>query len=441
MKAWLELRASMIGILLTLAATLIGQRTQSVSAQPRPAGDFVITNARVFDGNGMLPRAGVVVRGGTIRAVGFDVSGADGIPRVDAEGATLLPGFIDAHVHVRDAEDLRQALRFGATTVLDMGALVDPRALFALRKAAAAVSDMADLRLAGFYANAPPGDAPPDPRSSVEIPPVASVEAAREFVAVRRAEGADYIKIVIHGARTAQTGVPSLDAPRVKALIEAAHLNGLLAVAHVETLNDVRIAIDAGIDGLMHVWREGGPAPEVAQRLAARPAFVVPTLSVPDALVDDDGRAALLKEPAFKWLITPTIVKQLGASFAPQGGTAAIRSSFESEIAAVRGLRHADVVLLAGSDAAQGNPTALGISFHRELELLVRAGLRPIEALSAATMNTAKAFRLSDRGRIAPGLRADMLLVRGDPSQDILATRDILRIWKAGVEVDRNLHR
>jgi imidazolonepropionase-like amidohydrolase len=83
----------------------------------------------------------------------------------------------------------------------------------------------------------------------------------------------------------------------------------------------------------------------------------------------------------------------------------------------------------------------LGISFHRELELLVRVGLRPVEALSAATMNTAKAFRLSDGGRIAPGLRADMLLVRGDPSPDILATRDILRMWKAGVEVDRNVHR
>jgi hypothetical protein len=223
MKAWLELRASIIGILLPLAATLVGQRTQSVPAQPRTAGDFVITNARVFDGRGVLPRASVVVRGGTISAVGFEISRPDGIPQVDAAGATLLPGFIDAHVHVPDADDLRQALRFGATTVLDMGALVEPKALFSLRSAAAEVSDMADLRLAGFYANAPRGDAPPDPRSRVEIPPVASVEAAREFVAARRTEGADYVKIVLHGSRGAQTGVPNIDAPRVKALIEAAH--------------------------------------------------------------------------------------------------------------------------------------------------------------------------------------------------------------------------
>jgi imidazolonepropionase-like amidohydrolase len=86
-------------------------------------------------------------------------------------------------------------------------------------------------------------------------------------------------------------------------------------------------------------------------------------------------------------------------------------------MAAVCGL--VDVTLLAGSDAAAGNPIAMGISLHRELELRGQAGLRPVEVLSAATMNTARAFRMSGRGRIAAGLRADLLLVRGDPTSDI----------------------
>ena len=74
---------------------------------------------------------------------------------------------------------------------------------------------------------------------------------------------------------------------------------------------------------------------------------------------------------------------------------------------------------------------------HHELELLGKAGLKPTEILAAATANAAEAFRLDDRGRILPGRRADMLLVRGDPTADILAIRDIVRVWKIGVEVDR----
>jgi hypothetical protein len=74
---------------------------------------------------------------------------------------------------------------------------------------------------------------------------------------------------------------------------------------------------------------------------------------------------------------------------------------------------------------------------HRELELLVKAGLTPAEALAAATLVPAKQFKLDDRGRIAPGLRADLLLVAGDPTVDILATRNIVTIWRNGAALDR----
>jgi imidazolonepropionase-like amidohydrolase len=103
-------------------------------------------------------------------------------------------------------------------------------------------------------------------------------------------------------------------------------------------------------------------------------------------------------------------------------------------------LRQAQVPVLAGSDAP--NPgTAHGISLHRELELLVRAGLSPLEALRAATSTPARAFHLSDRGRIAVGLRADLVLVDGDPTTDILATRAIRTVWKLGRAVDREAYR
>jgi imidazolonepropionase-like amidohydrolase len=109
-------------------------------------------------------------------------------------------------------------------------------------------------------------------------------------------------------------------------------------------------------------------------------------------------------------------------------------------LTSVARLRQAGVPLLAGTDSP--NPgTAPGPSIHRELELLVRAGLTPVEALRAATSAPARAFGLEDRGQIAVGQRADLVLVRGDPTTDILATRDIVRIWKGGHEFDRERYR
>jgi hypothetical protein len=113
---------------------------------------------------------------------------------------------------------------------------------------------------------------------------------------------------------------------------------------------------------------------------------------------------------------------------------------YEGAEEAVRQLKAAGVPLLAGSDAP--NPgTAHGVSLHRELELLVKAGLTPLEALTAATSTPARIFGLADRGRISQGLRADLVLVSGDPTKDVLATRDIVGIWKAGVPFDRGAYR
>jgi hypothetical protein len=105
-------------------------------------------------------------------------------------------------------------------------------------------------------------------------------------------------------------------------------------------------------------------------------------------------------------------------------------------MAAARALFDAGVPILAGTDAP--NPgTAHGSSLHRELELLVQAGLPPEAALAAATAVPARMYDLRDRGRIAPGLRADLVLVSGDPGRDITATRDIVAVWKRGAHLER----
>jgi imidazolonepropionase-like amidohydrolase len=102
----------------------------------------------------------------------------------------------------------------------------------------------------------------------------------------------------------------------------------------------------------------------------------------------------------------------------------------------VRRFHSAGVPLLAGDDAP--NPgTAHGPGVYEEIDLLVQGGLTPAEALNAATALPAKIFALNDRGRIAPGLRADLLLLDGDPTQETRALRRVARIWKNGYEVER----
>jgi imidazolonepropionase-like amidohydrolase len=113
-----------------------------------------------------------------------------------------------------------------------------------------------------------------------------------------------------------------------------------------------------------------------------------------------------------------------------------VHGSFEIAAETVRRFHDAGVPVLAGTDVTNAG-TAHGASVHRELELLVRAGLTPAEALAAATSRTADQFGLDDRGRIGPGLRADVLVVRGDPTTDILATREIVAVIRNGVVVDR----
>src|ERR1035437_10200848 len=169
---------------------------------------------------------------------------------------------------------------------------------------------------------------------------------------------------------------------------------------NIATASDAREAIAGGVDGIAHVYA-GAADPELARAASARAVFWTPTLAV----ITHDAPAA----------------------------------SRAAACAVVRGLEDAGVQVLAGTDAP--NPgTAFGETLHTELELLVAAGISPAKALGAATSATAAAFRLADRGRIAAGTRADLVLVDGVPVLDIRATRRILMVWKEGVLVKDKQH-
>ena len=396
-----------------------------------PSGPVVIENVRLFDGVGVHPVTNVVLREGVVERVGGD-AGA-GAERVDGSGSTLLPGLIDAHTHVFPGL-LEQALAFGVTTVLDM--FGDPVAMARLKEQASTDPALADLRSAGTGATAP-GSHPCALAELGAFPPfptVAGPGEAERFVADRVAEGSDYLKLVIEpghvlGARTA-----SLDAATVEALVRAARRHRLRTIAHATVRDAAVVALEAGVDGLTHVPMDEPLPPEPVAAAARRGVFAVPTVVVLEAMCGGSAAAALLRDERVEPFLHPMSRMLLQNAAWPPAVEVTVDFAVVREN--VRRLHRAGVPILAGTDAASPGST-MGASLHRELELLVAVGLSPVEALTAATAGPARAFGLSDRGRVAPGLRADLLLVRGDPTTDITAVADVAALWRGGRRVDR----
>jgi len=395
-----------------------------------------ITGAQVFDGTVSLGVVTVIVTGRTITCT----LPAEGEPPradevVDGRGATLLPGLLDAHVHLRGAGNLGQDLRYGVTTVLDMFS-APPQFTAMLRSRAASREDEADLRSSGLMAGAVDGwpavMLPPDP-SGWRMPGLSGPDDADTFVADRVREGSDYLKIFVE--HDADVSRPTLSPETVAAVCAVGRRRGLLTVAHAPTVWAARTARAAGVDVLTHLPLDGPLDGDLAGLV------VVPTMTMMRALTDHASVRDLLADPRLTGGLPPSVVDGLASG--DRGGlptSSAAGASYENAARNLGRLLEAGATILAGTDAndVPGKPAAVmhGASMHLELELLVLAGMTPTAALHAATATPADVFGLADRGRIVEGARADLLLVGGDPITDITATRDVRRVWRAGTVAD-----
>jgi len=393
---------------------------------------FVVRDVRLFDGERVAERRSVLVRDDLISQVGgSELAVPPGTHVVDGRGRTLLPGLIDAHVHLSDSTeaDLRQALSLGVTTVLDMwtGSTRFDR-IKALRSADP--PDMAAVRTAGVGATAPGGH--PSQMGGPPFPTVADSAEAAAFVDARIAEGSDYLKIVYDDLAALGMSVPMLDRRTLSGLIAAAHARGRLAVVHVLSEEQARAAIEAHADGLAHLFTGPTVSAGFARLLASHGAFVIPTLTVLYGTCGQPSGPRIVADSLLRPYIRPSLRRMTSLTLSPRGAG----KSCEGTKEAMRQLAQQGVPVLAGTDAPVPGQT-YGASLHGELELLVDAGLTPVQALIAATSAPARAFRLTDRGRISLGLRADLVLVEGDPARDILATRRIVMVWKRGLPVNR----
>jgi imidazolonepropionase-like amidohydrolase len=393
-----------------------------VLPQKRPSAMLAITRVRLIDGTGGAPKSDmtVLVLNGRVHAVGSSKTTVvpKGAEVIDASGLTLLPGLIDSHFHL-DSDGTLPALYLshGVTSVRDPGAWIE-----AYEGVRQSKETQPRLFLAGPHID---GVQPAYPADSAVVR-----DAVETRLAVKRNldDGASVIKAYFR-----------LPLALIEEVTRLAHARGIPVTAHLEIV-DAGDAIRAGIDGLEHVTSAGvallPPREGEAYRqivLADNAARSVGRYRVWSQLDLKSERASRLLKLMVSRNVTlsPTL-----AVFERRQGDKDVTEmhvqGFRQMVAFTGQAQRAGVRVVVGSHSSVPHAER-GWAYQREMELLVEAGLTPLQAIQAGTLENSKFFRVENRlGSIEPGKQADLVLVDGDPSQDISNMRRVKRVMIDG---------
>ncbi len=280
----------------------------------------------------------------------------------------LMPGLIDAHTHMGTFEQVETMLKYGVTATCDVSASAE----------LIAASNQLTIHPSAGMA-------------------MGVVLNGKSYVDKAAKSGAKYIKVLLFNAH-------SIGKKALCSIVDAAHEKGLKVAVHATEVATVQQAVEAGSDILLHVPMKEEFPEELAQAIADKGIAVAPTLVMME-------------------------------TFAHSNRNGYLPEHYANAEAAVRLLRGKGVEILVATDANPGSfapGVVYGSSLHREMELLVRAGLSPLEVLQGVTRKNAQAFDLKDIGMIAPGQKANLVLVEGCPDKDITDSMKIAQIWVDG---------
>jgi imidazolonepropionase-like amidohydrolase len=384
---------------------------------------------RIWDGHRIIEGRALVIHGGRIASI--ESAPPAGMRRVEVQG-TAIPGLIDAHVHLADWM-FPGLLAAGVTTVRDTGNRLD-WILERRRRTAEDPTSGPTILCTGPLLDGEQAWWPVIGR------PHADVAAIRESVRELSAAGVDAVKLYVN-----------VTPAQIVAAVETAREVGLEVLAHLG-ISSLADALAGGVVELEHlsgcVHHVDGPTvlaaetADIAARLLAAGTTLCPTLVVWDRLAtvndmvfaNDRRREWVHPGVLDAWSRFPHRTVSVEERLARQGSAVAMKSILQT-------LHAAGCRVIAGSDAPWPNIVP-GFGLHDELALMVDAGLRPADALAAATVHAAAALGVGDQvGALMPGYRADVVVVTADPLADILALRDIRLVVRAGTPLELDVIR
>ena len=358
-----------------------------------------IKNVRIFDGEKLTVPQNVTFEAGLIKNIGDQLPTDSNV--IDAEGKTLLPGFFDTHIHIDSRDNCALAVKSGVTTFIDqmcektelINSLHDP------------AEPITNVRSVYLPVQAQSGKMFID-AIGYEPPFVKTKEDVRRTIDTEIEKGAIVIKMLLD---LPPITMGMLADELIEETVRYAHERGKRVSAHTTSVVAYRLAAKYGVDFLNHTPKDEPVPMEIINEIKRKDLTVIPTMVMQEGIVRNMQK--IMPERA---------------------------GNFENVMETVRRLHKAGVRILVGTDANRTNKMCFithGESIFREFEYLHEAGLSNLEILRGATSTAAELFGLDDRGTIAVGKRADLVLVEGDPMQDISACRNIKGVWVNGVNI------
>lgn len=404
---------------------------------PAQAAATVFVGATVIDGTGAapIPDGVVVVRDGRIVAVGprARVTIPADAQRVEVAGKTIMPGLVNAHVHVRASVP-------GSTAPAEVQ-LRDQLALYARYGVTTAYSlgddGVEDIKLRNVLRAAPTDTRPPVARFYVAglLNPADPAQARAAASEVAKS-GFDMAKIRLQGPPEASIR------KAYPALIAQAHAEGMRVAVHILTAQEARDVIDAGADVLAHSVRDRDAPADLIASMKAKGVGYIPTLTREVAQYVYESPPFFLSDPffakeaAYRAPLAPLLTPERQAEYRlppAQAGKAMLAQAKRN----LKILFDAGIPIAMGSDTGSYVGRWQGYFEHLELELMVEAGLTPMQVLTIATSGAAKVMQIdSDVGSLAPGKFADLLVLGADPLADIRNTKTLEQVWIGGRRVE-----
>src|SRR5262245_33729524 len=425
-----------------------------IFATAADAQTTVLRGARVIDGAGGAPidSATIVIRDGRIVAIGpsANTSVPDGAEIVDYSGKTIIPGLISAHSHVgifvgltasaenynREAilRQLKQLEAYGVTTVMSLG--LNGPLFYELRpELHAGRVPGADLFGAdqgiGAVGGVPPPTVVPVGENQGARPD--TTERARETIRQMAARKTDMVKIWLDGGGGLMPKVP---AEVYSAAIDEAHKNSLRVAAHIYDLDDAKAIVRAGVDIIAHGVRDKPVDAEFIDMMKTRSVWYISTIVLDYTGYVFAEQPSWMREPFLQRALHPAVRAQFDDP-AYRERTLALPATAKNRAAVTTNKQNLKAVHDAGIGVGFGSDSGVGLRIpgvaeHLELALMVEAGLTPMQAITNATSNAAALLKLDDRGVLASGKLADLVVLDADPTADIANSRKIHAVWHRG---------